>query len=171
MTKLKAWRAQDKQAIQKAIADERALLLKRKAALTAWHDDTKADSRKWFGSDSLDTRKTLINRTDRELAVNKQMTINNFQPADPPRAGVYAYVHPTDTGHTIFLDSGFDNASAVGTDSKAGTLAHEMSHFNDVSGTQDVVYGQPKCLALAKINSGAALNNADSYEHFTESAK
>ena len=84
---------------------------------------------------------------------------------------MYAYVHPADTGHTIFLDSGFENASAVGTDSKAGTLAHEMSHFNDVSGTQDIVYGQLKCLALAKTNPGAALTNADSYEYFTESAK
>jgi peptidyl-Lys metalloendopeptidase len=33
-------------------------------------------------------------------------------------------------------------APANGTDSKAGTLIHEMSHFNVVAGTNDWVYGQ-----------------------------
>ncbi|MEO8196116.1 MAG: M35 family metallo-endopeptidase [Thermoanaerobaculia bacterium] len=31
--------------------------------------------------------------------------------------------------------------SATGTDSKAGTLVHEMSHFNVVASTDDHAYG------------------------------
>jgi peptidyl-Lys metalloendopeptidase len=41
----------------------------------------------------------------------------------------YAYVYPT-RPYAIYLCKVFWTAPMTGTDSKAGTLIHEMSHFN-----------------------------------------
>ena len=168
---LAQWREKRKHAITEALKNQHKLLEKRKAALARWDKDTQADVKKWFGSEDDATRKTLQTRVDREIALNEKMTISNFAPADPPDPGTYAYVYPKDATHTIYLDQGFDDAPDVGTDSKAGTLAHEMSHFSDVGATKDIVYGQTKAMALANTNSSAALNNADSFEYFIETAK
>lgn len=168
---LAAWRAKHKDAITQALKDQHALLEKRKADLATYDAATKAEVKKWFGSDSEATRKTLQDRIDKEIALNEKMTVNNFHPADPPEPGTFAYVHPGDKDHNIFLDSAFDDAPATGNDSKAGTLAHEMSHFSDIGGTEDNAYGQGPSLALAKKDSAAALNNADSFEYFVEGAK
>ena len=45
----------------------------------------------------------------------------------------YAYVYPT-RPYEIFVCRAFWSAPNTGTDSKAGTLVHEMSHFNIVAG-------------------------------------
>ena len=55
-----------------------------------------------------------------------------------------------------------------GTDSRAGTLIHEMSHFNAVAGTDDHVYGQSSARSLAISNPADALDNADNHEYFAE---
>jgi hypothetical protein len=165
------WRAAHGPAITQALADQKDLLEKRKADLDKWDDATKAEVKKWFGADDEATRKALQDRTNKEIELNGKMTVNNFHPADPPDPGTFAYVYPDDKDHKIYLDSGFDNAPATGNDSKAGTLAHEMSHFSDIGGTEDNAYGQAKALSLAKSNPAAALGNADSYEYFVESAK
>ena len=49
----------------------------------------------------------------------------------------------------IYLCSVFWTAPLTGTDSKAGTLIHEMSHFNVVASTDDYVYGQTGAKSLA----------------------
>lgn len=79
----------------------------------------------------------------------------------------YAYVYPT-RPYEIFVCRAFWNAPLTGTDSKAGTLIHEMSHFNAVAGTDDVVYGQSGAKSLALSDPDAALNNADNHEYFAE---
>ncbi|QIL20472.1 M35 family metallo-endopeptidase [Thermomonas sp. HDW16] len=79
----------------------------------------------------------------------------------------YAYVYPTKP-YEIFVCRAFWSASTTGTDSKAGTLVHEMSHFNVVAGTDDVVYGQAGAKNLAITDPNGALNNADSHEYFAE---
>jgi peptidyl-Lys metalloendopeptidase len=79
----------------------------------------------------------------------------------------YAYVYPT-KAYEIFVCKAFWTAPATGTDSKAGTLIHEMSHFNVTAGTDDVVYGQSGAKSLALSNPDQALNNADSHEYFAE---
>ena len=56
----------------------------------------------------------------------------------------------------------------TGTDSKGGTLVHEMSHFNVVAGTDDNVYGQSGAKSLAISDPAAAVDNADSHEYFAE---
>jgi peptidyl-Lys metalloendopeptidase len=79
----------------------------------------------------------------------------------------YAYVYPAQP-YEIFVCRAFWTAPTGGTDSKAGTLVHEMSHFNVVAGTDDVVYGQAGAKNLAISDPAKAITNADSHEYFAE---
>ena len=79
----------------------------------------------------------------------------------------YAYVYPTQP-YNIYLCRVFWQAPATGTDSKAGTLIHEMSHFNVTAGTDDWAYGQSAAKSLAISDPAKARNNADSHEYFAE---
>ena len=79
----------------------------------------------------------------------------------------YAYVYPT-KAYEIFVCKAFWTAPTGGTDSKGGTLVHEMSHFNVTAGTDDHVYGQSGAKSLALSDPDSALDNADSHEYFGE---
>jgi peptidyl-Lys metalloendopeptidase len=83
------------------------------------------------------------------------------------KPSVYAYVYPTQP-YKIYLCGAFWAAPLTGTDSRAGTLVHEMSHFNVVAGTDDWAYGQTAAKALALSDPTKALDNADSHEYFAE---
>jgi peptidyl-Lys metalloendopeptidase len=79
----------------------------------------------------------------------------------------YAYVYPNQP-YQIYVCKAFWTAGLTGTDSKAGTLVHEMSHFDIVANTDDVVYGQSGAKSLAISNPTDAGRNADSHEYFAE---
>lgn len=79
----------------------------------------------------------------------------------------YAYVYP-DRPYEIHLCKVFWQAPPAGTDSQAGTLIHEMSHFYAVASTEDWVYGQSGAKSLAISDPGKAVENADSHEYFAE---
>ncbi len=79
----------------------------------------------------------------------------------------YAYVYPAKP-YTIYLCKVFWQAPMTGTDSKAGTLIHEMSHFNSVASTNDWVYGQAAAKSLAANDPQKAITNADNHEYFAE---
>ncbi len=79
----------------------------------------------------------------------------------------YAYVYPN-SPYEIFLCNAFWSAPSTGTDSKAGTIVHEFSHFTVVAGTDDWAYGQSACKSLATSNPSRATDNADSHEYFAE---
>lgn len=79
----------------------------------------------------------------------------------------YAYVYPTQP-YTIYVCKAFWTAPMTGTDSKGGTLVHEMSHFNATAGTDDWVYGQSGAASLAISDPSKAIDNADSHEYFSE---
>ena len=96
---------------------------------------------------------------------NKQITFNCSM-ADCS-SSEFAHVFPT-RPYEIFLCSSFWNADLTGTDSRGGTLVHEISHFNVVAGTDDIVYGQPNCIQLAITNPLDAILNADSHEYIAE---
>ncbi|KAL0570405.1 hypothetical protein V5O48_011563, partial [Marasmius crinis-equi] len=81
--------------------------------------------------------------------------------------GTYAYVELNNFG-VIHLCGAFWDAPATGTDSKAGTLVHESSHFTQIAGTRDVVYGQSGARSLARRSPSQAITNADSHEYFAE---
>ncbi len=79
----------------------------------------------------------------------------------------YAYVYPNQP-YNIYLCSVFWSAPLSGTDSKGGTIIHEMSHFDVVAGTDDWAYGQTNAKSLAISDPAKALSNADSHEYFAE---
>jgi hypothetical protein len=79
----------------------------------------------------------------------------------------YAYVYPNQP-YNIYLCNVFWRAPMIGTDSKAGTLIHEMSHFYVVASTDDWVYGQTGAKQLAITNPARAVTNADNHEYFAE---
>lgn len=79
----------------------------------------------------------------------------------------YAYVYKNQP-YRIYVCNAFWSAPMSGTDSKGGTLIHEMSHFTAVSDTDDWAYGQSACRSLTSSNSARARDNADSHEYFAE---
>ena len=120
------------------------------------------------------TLKLMQDRVEKEIKKLDSFTTTNFVPAEKGQEDCYAYVYP-DKDDKIYLGDDFDPAPATGPDSKAGTLVHEMSHYNSVGGTDDVVmadgktaYGQKRCEKLAKEDPAGAKNNAGSFEYFVE---
>ena len=79
----------------------------------------------------------------------------------------FAYVYPNDP-YKIYLCKVFWQVSLTGTDSQAGTLIHEMSHFYNVANTDDFVYGQTGAMNLAITDPDDAVMNADNHEYFAE---
>ena len=79
----------------------------------------------------------------------------------------YAYVYPN-RPYEIFLCRVFWQAPMTGTDSKAGTIIHETSHFDVTAGTNDWAYGQSACKSLAISDPNRAVDNADSHEYYAE---
>ncbi len=121
--------------------------------------------REWFGKYKQSRYDAVKNHYDKihDALANKSITFDCGCSED----NVYAYVYATKP-YKIFLCDLFWSAPLTGTDSKAGTLVHEMSHFNVVASTDDHVYGQTGCRNLAKSNPGDAVDNADSHEYFAE---
>ncbi|KAF5348371.1 hypothetical protein D9758_010885 [Tetrapyrgos nigripes] len=83
------------------------------------------------------------------------------------RPGDFAYVY-TDDISTMYLCRQFWRAANTGEDSRAGTLVHESSHYDQLAGTDDYTYGHVNCEALAQQYPDAAALNADSHEYFAE---
>ncbi|PFH45487.1 hypothetical protein AMATHDRAFT_71656 [Amanita thiersii Skay4041] len=81
--------------------------------------------------------------------------------------GTYAYVYPTRFGE-MWLCPQFWKAPLMGTDSRAGTIVHEASHYDANGGTRDHAYGQSRAKNLAKTRPDRAVLNADSHEYFSE---
>ena len=79
----------------------------------------------------------------------------------------FAYVYPA-RPYTVWVCKAFWAAAVTGTDSRGGTLLHELSHFNVVADTDDHVYGQAGAAELARSAPDRAVNNADSHEYFGE---
>ena len=82
-------------------------------------------------------------------------------------SNTYAFVLPFQK-NKVHLCSLFWSAPTTGTNSKAGTLIHEMSHFLTIAGTNDAAYGQTAAMNLASTNPNAAVQNADNHEYFAE---
>lgn len=120
----------------------------------------------WFGA--LDAA--------RQATVNKHFTaIKDAFETKPVKVDCgcdedyFAYVYPAQP-YTIYVCNAFWSAPLTGTDSKGGTLLHEMSHFDVVAGTDDHVYGQQGAAEMARTAPERAINNADSHEYFGENS-
>ena len=120
----------------------------------------------WFGaytSSRYGTAQQHFTAIDAALdQSNGQVTINCGC-----NQNYYAYVYPNQP-YQIYVCRAFWNAPLAGTDSKGGTLIHETSHFTNVAGTDDIVYGQSGAKNLAASDPASALDNADNHEYFAE---
>ena len=120
---------------------------------------------KWFGSYSSSRLSTARSHfSNIAYAFNNAALTLDCSCKD---SGTYAYVYPSQP-YKIYVCGAFWNAPMTGTDSKGGTLVHEMSHFYVVASTDDWAYGQSAAASLAKSNPTKALDNADNHEYFAE---
>ncbi len=161
----------------KAIADAKVMLKKKQDELALWDDKAKENVKKWMGDDSEATRTMLQDRIKKEQALLDTMDEKNFKPGTQKALGkknkiedIYAYVIPNDTTHTVYVGGLFDDPDTpdTGQDSRAGTVVHELSHFDDVGGTKDVIYGADNAKNLAKKKPAGAQKNADNFEYYME---
>ena len=135
------------------------------AALAADERTTSPRYTTWFGPYAEDRYNTVLEHfTSIENALDNE-TIRYNCGCD--EEGVFAYVF-ANRPYDIYLCPAFRQANNGGTDSRAGTIIHELSHFEVLAGTDDHVYSQPGAEALAISNPELAIDNADSHEYFAE---
>lgn len=120
--------------------------------------------KEWFGAYTATRWSSVTDHFQKvhDALVNKTITFN----CDCNESH-YAHVYPNKP-YEIFLCNAFWAAPMNGTDSKAGTIVHETSHFYVVASTKDHAYGQSSCRTLATNDPGKATMNADSHEYFAE---
>lgn len=118
----------------------------------------------WFGTYTSSRWNTVGNHFD---AISDALNNAPMEWDCSCKQRYYAYVYPNQP-YKIYLCTIFWQAPLTGTDSKAGTIIHETSHFDVVAGTDDVTYGQSSCRNLADTDPNAAITNADSHEYFAE---
>ena len=148
-----------------ALSNAQSISLKSKNYLASAVPSTDAAYRTWFGAYTSSRYSTVQSHYNNIYSafVNQRFTFY----CDCTDSS-YAYVYANQP-YRVHLCGAFWNAPALGTDSKAGTLVHETSHFTVVAGTQDYAYGQTACRSLATSNPTRAVANADSHEYFAES--
>ena len=118
----------------------------------------------WFGSYTATRYSTVKSHFAAIVdAVNNQPIVYDCSCTD----NYYAYVYPTQP-YKVYLCNAFWSAPNTGTDSRAGTIIHEVSHFNAVAGTDDHAYGHTAAKRLAQKQPAKAVDNADSHEYFAE---
>lgn len=120
----------------------------------------------------------IKNLTNQMINSDGTLNENYFEPnMDTAKYRTYAYVYSNDTKHVVHICPNFfsDGTKISGFDSKAGTIGHESSHFNDIGGTTDrdssgnLIYGKANSKLLADSDPAQALIHADSFEYFLES--
>jgi peptidyl-Lys metalloendopeptidase len=118
----------------------------------------------WFGAADAERSKTVARHyaAIKDAFASKPVTVDCGC-----NDAYYAYVYPNQP-YKIYVCKAFWSAPMTGTDSKGGTLVHEMSHFTVVAGTNDWVYGQSGAAGLAISDPAKAIDNADSHEYFGE---
>jgi len=118
----------------------------------------------WFGTWTAARWNTVKNNFQKILDA---LTYQDLEFDCSCTGNYYAYVYPA-SPYKIYLCNAFWNAPMTGTDSKAGTIIHEMSHFYVVASTDDHAYGHTNCKNLASSDPTKAIDNADSHEYFCE---
>ncbi|KIM47618.1 hypothetical protein M413DRAFT_204872 [Hebeloma cylindrosporum] len=117
----------------------------------------------WFGTLTSARRATVLSHFK---AIDGN-TFSSFTYDCSCTDSSYAYVYPSQFGKVYFCGA-YWNAPNTGTDSKAGTIIHEASHFTANGGTNDYAYGHSAAKSLAINNPANAVMNADSHEYFAE---
>jgi len=126
----------------------------------------------WFGSPNS-TRQATVTKHFKNIYNALDNKSINFDcstcksESDIDYDATYAYVYPNEP-YTVYLCGVFWTSNRAGTDSQAGTLIHELSHFDVLAGTSDHVYGKTDAKNLARTNPTKATDNAENHEYFAE---
>jgi peptidyl-Lys metalloendopeptidase len=158
------------EAISEALSNAKVIASESLSLLSQTPEGSRPNSsryKEWFGEYDGDRyNKVALNFNNiHNTIVDQSITFNcSFIDCD---ASTYAYVYAV-RPYEIFLCNLFWNAPMTGTDSKSGTIIHELSHFNIIAGTRDSVYSQNACRQLAIDNPSVAISTADNHEYFAE---
>lgn len=135
---------------------------------------------RWFGDYSLSNaekvRSSLKGIVNAIRSGGVSVQCDQVEP-DGCAAGEYAYVYSDRPYNLHICPNFFDlpsmtnlrpgaRRSDFGT--REGTIVHEISHFSRVAGTDDHCYSRRDCSQMATRDPGRAIENADSYQYFTE---
>ena len=166
---IEMFRAANRDILVQTLQHAQVMLAEVYTSLKSWHGIDREIFGRWFGSRTKVARRRVRNRILRMMKAITKVGINNFCPAeeDAEGNGLYAYVYPSHRGVMIFLGQEFFSSPLSGTDSKSGTVLHELSHL--IGQTDDFVYGLQNALFLAHKNHLKALANADNFEYWAES--
>ncbi|MER6168021.1 M35 family metallo-endopeptidase [Streptomyces violaceorubidus] len=118
----------------------------------------------WFGTHDATRYATVRQHYTDISAVIAGQTVTYDLTGTGCRPGWYAYTYRNT--RKVWFCSGFWSAPVTGTDSKFGTVVHELSHA--VCSTDDLVYGESGAHTLASTNPANAIHNADNHEYFAE---
>ena len=123
----------------------------------------------WFGTYTASRYSTVRNHFSSisDAVSHQSLEFDCSTCPGTPYADAFAYVQ-TNQPYRIYLCSAFWAAPNTGTDSRAGTIIHELSHFTVVAGTSDYAYGQSAASTLARTRPSRAVRNADNHEYFSE---
>jgi len=135
--------------------------------------------RTWFGRwDAVRAKfvRSTISALKNHIRTSKITYVCQRAGAGSCDGGTYAFVYPDDSS-TIYLcppyfelpslsDATFLEVFNSGT--RAGTIIHEMSHYEDVGGTDDNCYNRDVCSDYARTSPNRAAHNADSFQYFSE---
>jgi peptidyl-Lys metalloendopeptidase len=121
----------------------------------------------WFGSYTSTRYSTVKSHYTKISAALNNSTVTYNCSCAAAYASAFAYVYPSQP-YQIYLCNAFWSAPNSGTDSRGGTIVHEMSHFTVNGGTSDYAYGQSAAKSLATSNPSKAIQNADNHEYFSE---
>ena len=160
-----------------AQAMEQAKVLALRAA--AQVGDT-ADYERWFGP--FDPARSEVVRASLKALVTAIRSGAVTPICEPEEGegcgdGTYAWVYPGQAYKLHLCPPFFDlpeltalrpgaGSSEFGT--REGTIIHELSHFHVIAGTEDHCYSRADCAEMAADDPRAAIENADSYQYFTE---
>ena len=131
----------------------------------------------WFGRWDA-ARAKFVRNTVSALKTHIRTSKITYVCERPPacESGVYAFVYPEDSG-TIYLCAPYFDLPMLSeatflevfnSGTRAGTIIHEMSHYEDVGSTSDYCYNRDVCSAYARTNPNGAAHNADSFQYFAE---
>ena len=136
--------------------------------------------RRWFGDYSIQNAEKVRSSLKAMVTAIRGGAVTvqcNQGSSNGCRAGEYAFVYANapylvnlcppffNLPHLEALQPGM-RRSENGT--REGTIVHELSHFLRVAGTEDHCYSRSACADMASLNARLAIDNADSYQYFTE---
>jgi hypothetical protein len=129
-------------------------------ALAALAND--AQYKEWFGTHTAQRLETVRDHYTQVRDTMQTTTFTYDLTGSGCGGSVYAYTYKGTT--TVWMCDLFWSAPTVGTDSKAGTVLHELTHA--IAYTDDITYGQTNCRQLAVNNPDRAVRNADNHEYY-----